>query len=231
MSRSKKYAPLVLGIVSALGIAWLIRQRRRKTGIPRLWQQVLIRHHGAEKAGQLAAAVRQQRTALIAETPMPENQALHWHLKEKILPGLAFYQVLLQEHDGNQSTALTEVDEAFRTQTLTMSRLLFATLKILPAPYRLFKLVFPQIMEQFPAEGWDITYLANDNDQVSFNITRCFYLNTLTSLGAPELTASFCKSDDVMAESFPPSLRFVRLHTLGRGDAMCDFQYCRMEKP
>ena len=62
-------------------------------------------------------------------------------------------------------------------------------------------------------------------------MTRCFYLNTLTAYGAPELTASFCKSDEVMAELFPPSIRFVRPHTLGRGDALCDFQYCHVKQP
>ena len=26
------------------------------------------------------------------------------------------------------------------------------------------------------------------------------------------------------------SLHFVRLHTFGRGDVVCDFQYCRVQK-
>ena len=62
---------------------------------------------------------------------------------------------------------------------------------------------------------------------IAFDITRCYYLNTLTALGAPELTASFCASADVMAEHFPPAIRFGRPRTLGSGDAVCDFQYCR----
>ena len=53
----------------------------------------------------------------------------------------------------------------------------------------------------------------------------------LTDYGAPQLTASFCKMDDVMAELFPPEIRFVRAHTLGRGDDVCDFQYCRVKQP
>jgi len=230
MSRTKSYALFILGVASALGITWLVRQRREKTGSLREWRQVLLKRHGAEKTQNLAAAVHRQHSVLAAETQMPENQALRWHLKEKILPGLALYWVLLQEYDGNQPAALAEVDEAFRNQTLAKSRLLFAPVKVLPAQFRLFKLVFPQIMKQFPAEGWDITYVEDRDDKVAFNITRCFYLNTLTAYGAPELTASFCKGDDVMAECFPPSIRFVRLHTLGRGDALCDFQYCRGEK-
>jgi len=228
MARTKSYALFILGIASALGIAWIVRQRRGETGGLRLWRQVLIRHHGAEKAQQLVTAVRQRRAALVAETPMPENQALRWHLKKNILPGLALYRVLLQAHNGNQQAALAEVDDAFRAWTLAKSRRLLAPLRILPAPFRLFKLVLPQMMKQFPPEGWDIAYIEDDEDQVAFNITRCFYLNTLTAYGAPELTASFCKSDDVMAECFPPSIRFIRPHTLGRGDEVCDFCYCRV---
>jgi hypothetical protein len=99
---------------------------------------------------------------------------------------------------------------------------------MLPAPFRLFKLAFAQMMKKFPVEGWDFTYIENNDDKIAFNGTRCFYLNTLSAYGAPELTASFCKSDDVMAELFPPEIRFIRPHTLGRGDELCDFQYCRV---
>jgi hypothetical protein len=86
-------------------------------------------------------------------------------------------------------------------------------------------------MKQFPPEGWDINYIKDNADRIAFNMTRCFYLNTLTDLGTPELTASFCTSDDVMAECFPPAIRFVRPHTLGRGDDVCDFQYCHVKQP
>lgn len=231
MSRTKNYTLFILGIASGLGIVWLVRQRRKETSGLSDWRQVLIRHYGVEKAEQLAAAVRRQHASLIAETPMPANQALRWHLEERILPGLALYRVLLKEHAGDQQAALADVDEAFRARVLAKSRLLFAPMKVLPAPYQLFKLVFPQMMKRFPAEGWDITYIENTQDKIAFDITRCLYLTTLTAYGAPELTASFCKSDDVMAECFPPAIRFVRRHTLGRGDAMCDFQYCRLGEP
>ena len=231
MSRVKRYLPLILGIASALGLAWLIRKQHGSTGFPRIWQQVLNRLHGVEKAQVLATAAYQQHAALLASTPMPENKALRWHLTRNILPGLALYQVLLKEHEGDKPGALAEVEEAFRAWTTAKSRMLLAPLKVLPEPFRLFKLVFAQMMKQFPADGWDITYIANDNDKLAFNMTRCFYLNTLSALGAPELTALFCKGDDVMAEFFPPSISFVRHHTLGRGDDLCDFQYCRMKTP
>jgi hypothetical protein len=227
MSGKKSSALFVLGFASALGLAWLVRYSREEISGLRAWRQVLIRRHGVEKAQSQVAAIRQQYATLITENRMPENQALHWHLRRKILPGLALYRVLVREQAGDQQAALDEVNEAFRSYTLSKSHMLFAPLKLLPNSFPLFKLIFPQMMKAFPAEGWDFTYLENSHDRVAFNATRCFYLNTLTAHGAPELTASFCKTDDVMAEAFPSSIRFVRLHTLGRGDAVCDFQYCR----
>ena len=223
----KKFIPLALTAVAAgIGITWLVRQRGEEVIGLSTWQQVLARRHGAEKARQMAEAVRQQHATLAAEATLPGNQALRWHLTENILPGLALYRVLLQEHGGDTSAALAEVDEVFRPRLLAKSQKRLAPLKVLPEPFRLFKLVLPQVMKQYPAEGWDMTYVENSDVKVAFNMTSCFYLKTLTDYGAPELTASFCKGDDVMAECFPSAIRFVRPHTLGRGDKLCDFQYC-----
>jgi len=231
MVPTKTTGLFLLGIASVLGGAWLIRQRRAEIVGLSNWQRTLARRYGAKKAHQLVDVVRQQHAYLVNETTMPENGALRWHLKEKILPGLALYQVLLNECAGDQAAALASVDEAFRAQIYPKSRLMLAPMKVLPNPFRLFRWVFPQVMKQFPPEGWDTTYIEDGADRIAFNMTRCFYLDTLTALGAPELTASFCKSDDVMAECFPPSIRFIRLHTLGRGDEVCDFQYCHVKQP
>lgn len=226
MVRTKKTALFILGIASALGVAWLIRRRGAEIAGLNDWQRTLAQRYGTIKTRQLVAAVRQQHAVLTAETTLPENKSLRWHLTEKILPGLALYRALLQEHGGDQASALASVDEAFRARIYPKSRMLFAPMKMMPSPFHLFKWIFPQVMKQFPPEGWDITYIEDSADRIAFNMTRCYYLSTLTALGAPELTASFCKSDDVLAECFPPAIRFVRQHTLGRGDEVCDFQYC-----
>lgn len=231
MSHPKRPALwMALGAASALGLAWFIRRQRQATSNLHIWGQVLARHHGPQKAGQLIASLRQEQAALIAATPLPANPALRWHLTENILPGLALYRLLLQEHAQDRQAALAEVDEAFRQGTLAKNRFLLAPFKILPAPFRAFKPGLALMMKKFPTEGWDFISVENSDNKIAFNTTRCFYLNTLTAHGAPELTASFCKTDEVMAELFPASIRFVRPHTLGRGDALCDFQYCRVEE-
>jgi hypothetical protein len=230
MSRKKNISLVLTGLAVGFGIAWLVK--RRSSQMPGLatWQGVLAEKHGSAATRQLAGQIRQRYAALLSERPLPENPILRKHATENILPGLALYQILLQELNDDRQAALAEVDAALRAWTLAKSRLLLAPLKLLPAPFRVFKLAFAQMMKKFPVEGWDFTFIENNDDKIAFNGTRCFYLNTLSAYGAPELTASFCKTDDVMAELFPPEVKFVRPHTLGRGDAVCDFQYYRVEQ-
>jgi hypothetical protein len=227
----KKNVPLAITVIAAgIGIIWLARRRSQEVPGLSAWQRVLAEKHGETKAQQLSEQVCQLYTSLLAERPLPDNPILRRHTTQNILPGLALYQVLLQEYGDDRQAALTEVDEAFRARSFARNRLLLAPLKVLPAPFRVFKLAFKGMMKAFPAEGWDFEYVEDSDDRIAFNGTRCFYLNTLTAYGVPELTASFCKTDDVMAELFPPDVRFVRLHTLGRGDDVCDFQYCRVPR-
>lgn len=231
MSSTKNHAFFLLGAATALGITWIIRQRRQEISGLRAWRSTLVEQHGEQKARQLAEAIQQRYVVLCAGRTMPENPTLRQNLKESILPGLALYQVLLQEHGGDRQAALAEVDAAFRAQWLARGRLMAAPLKILPDPFQVFKQALKlQLKLFFPAEGWKSEFIEDSADRLAFRTIHCFCLDTLTADGAPELTASFCKTDDVMAEYFPPSIRFVRPHTLGRGDAMCDFQYCRVKQ-
>jgi hypothetical protein len=220
---------LFIGAAVGAGAIWFIRRRLGKLAWLPTWQRVLTQRHGTEKAKQYVEAIQKNFATLLGAAALPANPALRRHLMEHILPGLALYQVLLPEHAHDRQAALAEVDEVFRAWTYEKMKLVFALMKILPLPFSLFKLAVGFLMKSFPAEGWDFTPVENSSTRLAFNATRCFYLNTLTALGAPELTASFCKSDDVLAELFPASLRFVRPHTLGRGDTLCDFQYCQVK--
>jgi len=228
----KTIALTLLGAAAVTGLAWLVRWRRSQP-VQALsnFRRFLVGKYGAGKAQQIYAAVQQHYAALLNERPQPDHPALRQHLTENILPGLALYQVLLQEHGNDRPAALAEVDEAFRGWTISKIRTLLMPLRLLPDAYPLFRQVFNQRMQIFPPEGWDFDFLEKSANRIAFNNTRCFYLKTLTDYGAPELTPAFCKTDEVMAESFPPSIRFVRARTLGRGDIVCDFQYCHAAGP
>jgi hypothetical protein len=229
MSTTKNISLIALGLAAGLGAAWVVKRAAAEMDRLSAWQRVLGNKYGASNAQRMIELVRQRAASLLAAQELPENPALRGHLTDNILPGLALYQVLLQETGQDRAAALAEVDEALRASTLARSRMLLWPLRILPVPFRLFRFMINLSMQSFPAEGWDFEFIEDSPARVAFNGTRCFYLNALTSLGAPELTASFCKSDEVMAELFPRDVHFIRPHTLGRGDALCDFQYCNMK--
>ena len=63
---------------------------------------------GAEKYKQVVARYQD----LFEKHGLPKHPALQWHLKEGILPGLAFYQVL-RENGESQESALAMIDQAF----------------------------------------------------------------------------------------------------------------------
>jgi hypothetical protein len=229
MSKIKITSYIALGVAAGLGFAWLAR--RRSSGLTSLsvWNRVLSETYGADKAHRLVDQIRQRYACLLVERALPENPILRRHTTGQILPGLALYQVLLEESGGDQQAALAQVERAFRAWALSKNQLLLAPLKILPIPFWMFKLAVNSLMSSFPAAGWDFNFEENSSGRIAFNGTRCHYLDTLTAYGARELTASFCKTDDVMAELLPRSVRFVRPHTLGRGDSLCDFQYIEVQ--
>ena len=216
------------GVLTGLGAGWAISTGRQLDNLT-VWEGALAHRYGAGKAKLLITAVRRQRNLLNMITYMPENPTLKKHLVSHILPGLALYRVVLQEQAGDKPTALAVVDEAFSAQMAARARVMTAPLRVHPQPFMLFKSILPVIMKQYHPDGWDFEYEEISDSRVAFSATRCYYLDTLTELKAPELCASFCRMDDVLADSFPEGIRFIRPHTLGRGDRLCDFEYCRMK--
>ncbi len=55
-----------------------------------------------------------------------------------------------------------------------------------------------------------------------FDIVGCPYQRVTAELGVPEICNLFCTNDDIIYGDLP-GIRFSRSGTLGRGDAVCDF--------
>ncbi len=202
--------------------------RRRASCSPlpvNAWLPALTQIHGAEQAQRLLAQAEARYRTLVAAQPAPEQRALRGHLLNHILPGLALYQVLLDTHGGDQQAALAEIAAAFRTWTEARNRATMRLLRVSPRPFAFFRLGFALRMTQFPKAGWDFAWIENSPQRIAFDSRSCFYLQTLTAYGAPELTASFCQMDDWMAEMLSPGITYRRTQTLARGGECCDFRY------
>jgi hypothetical protein len=177
---------------------------------------------GKEKYERVFARYRD----LYANHDLPQNQFLRLHLIEGILPGLAFYQVL-RESGESQESALATIDRAFEPLFSDKVKKM-KKLGRLPFIYPFLRLFIKPAMRPYPPEGWKIEWVQNDKKAVRFNMRSCFYYDTLSKYGAPELTASFCHVDDLIYGNMSPNLAWQM--TIAGGGAYCDFCFARAKK-
>jgi hypothetical protein len=203
----------------------------RQHGMPNLktWQRALIEKHGEVQGAILAARAQARYEVLYNERPHFTHPALRWHLEQNILPGLALYQVL-REENNERDAALAETGSLLAIGlTSRVLNNLMKMRKYLPLPFAIFRQILRVSLLAYPQQGWDIEQVEDSERSFAFNIHRCFYLDVLTAYGAPELTAVFCQLDDLAYAALPPSIRWERTKTLGRGDSCCDFRWSRVE--
>jgi hypothetical protein len=180
---------------------------------------------GDESYGQIMARYRD----LYSHHDLPDNAIIQHHLTEGILPGLAFYQTL-RESGKSQESALATVDQTFEI-LFSGKRRKMKKLGSLPFIYRVLRLYIKPAMRQYPPEGWKIDWIQNDKKAIRFNMESCFYFDTLSKYGAPELTAAFCQVDDFLYGNMSPYVKWQRSKTIGRGETYCDFCFSPESKP
>ena len=105
---------LGIGVTVGLALGLAIGRRGRMQRMPHLdaWQRTLAEQWGETRAAMLASRVLARHQALYARRPHFARRALRVHMERDILPGLALYQVLLEE-TGSQEDALAEVEDMF----------------------------------------------------------------------------------------------------------------------
>lgn len=203
----------------------------------------LSQEFGAEAAERIAARVQARYQELMAGRPAESHEALREHLEGQILPGLALYDVLRQAQDDGlspskddtlrqlpQDEALAWVERWFVARMVPRRRQMARLGRFRLYYHVLRALVRPVMARSFPPQGWDVEWVEVSGEQVAFNMHSCYYLDTLTAYGVPELTAVYCALDDRIYDGLSPHVRWVRSHTLGRGDELCDFRFVRLRK-
>lgn len=213
-------------VIGAWGGYKLARRVPAEPRMPHLddWQRELEIERGAREAALLACLMQQRYEQLYAARPRYDHAALRGHLEQNLLPGLAMYQVLLEE-SGDEVFAL---DQAEWLMSLTADRMrkLVSIARRLPRSFWVVRAIGRLILRfGFPAQGFELRVVRDDETAFAFDIHRCFYLDVLTQYGAPELTPVFCKLDDLIYQQLPPWIRWERTGTLGRGDECCDFRF------
>lgn len=158
---------------------------------------------------------------LCSHQEWPTNPQLRWHLVEGILPGLALYQVL-RESGQSRDVALGKIDQTF-DQLFSDDVKQMKRIGSLPFALLFFRLFLRSFMRRYPPEGWKIEWRQNSRDGIRFDMTSCFYQMTLSELGAPELTAAFCRVDDLIYSTMSRYVSWQRTMTIASGSAYCDF--------
>jgi L-2-amino-thiazoline-4-carboxylic acid hydrolase len=226
-----RYAALCgLAMGTAIGTSIAITRRMaRHHRMPNLnvWQRALIEKHGEVQGAILAARAQVRYEALYNERPHFTHPALRWHLEQNILPGLALYQVLSKENN-DRDAVLSETGSLLAIGSRAITK--FVNMyRYLPLPFPIMRQIFRAALLAYPQQGWDIDQIEQSERSFAFTIHRCFYLDVLTAYGAPELTAMYCRLDDLLYAAWSPSIRWERTKTLGRGDDCCDFRWSRVE--
>lgn len=188
------------------------------------WRRLLEREHGRTEAARLAGEIRARQAALAREIPVPEGRILRARRVNLLLPGLALYQVLKGEI--GRERALAETDRLFRTAFFRAEQAGIPVLnRLLPDPFPLVRFIMKQSAVSGYAPG-EVEWVEDSRDCLAFNVRRCYLFDTLTALGAPELTVLYCNTDDWLAELMP-RVGWERTQTLGRGGPCCDFCWRR----
>ncbi len=179
---------------------------------------------GEERYKQVIARYQQYYT----NHEFPDNPGLRRHLIEGILPGLALYQIF-RESSESQESALKSIDQTFE-KLFSDKRVSLQKLGGIPFFYNILRFYIKPAMRQYPIEGWKIDWVQNDKNAIRFNMISCFYFDTLSSYGAPELTATFCQVDDFIYGDMSPQVSWQRYKTIARGGTYCDFCFARKVK-
>jgi len=230
LSVNKPKKLILISLILVIGFLWWIRRISQIIPGEKLAREFLTRKVGAERTQPLLVQFRKNYRILYQQREISKNRILRIHLDQAILPVLAFYQVLLPINDGDKQKTINEIEGVVRTWILNTTRYFISPLRFFRYPFRIFRPGFEIVMKLFPAAGFDIDYLEKSEEMIAFDIKGCYYLNTLSRYGIPELTPVFCAADEALAELFPPSIGFNRTQTLGRGGELCDFRYCLIKQ-
>ena len=190
----------------------------------RVWRQSLSRLYDSQKADAFISRAQDYYAEYCAQPPNDPGRANRRLLKTRILPGLSVYRALLEQNE-DRGKVLAEMDILFKAAFFPTVMRGIRVLNYLPDPFPIVRPVLRMMTRDEYVPG--AQEIAEDGpDFFAVNVYRCFILDTLAEHHAQELTASYCSTDDWLAELMP-KISWERTKTLGRGGDCCDFRWCR----
>lgn len=179
--------------------------------------------------GALDDASMKEGEALLAELykEFPES-AQNRHLQKNILPVAALVR-LFEKRGEERTEAIQHASQIYLHDYVEPAAGSMAKMLRLPLLYRLFlPLVGTAMRRIYKADyGFKINYHEMNSRKARFDVLQCPYFDSCCRLGYPELTDTFCTSDDMCYKGVHPKIHFEREGTIGRGQEVCDFYFHR----
>ena len=72
--------------------------------------------------------------------------------------------------------------------------------------------------------GWNVEFPECSKDTFSMITHSCIYHQIFSKYGMPEMTAVFCKVDDILYSNLPRA-EFLYTEQIGNGGSMCDYTF------
>ena len=186
--------------------------------------------------GELRRTLGQQQTDALLEDAvtlcnewcgqyksLPKKEKLH--TEQMIFPRAAIYLQMTQYIA--QEEAIHLLEESVKIGVEPDRKRLHAVTK-LPFIRPLFFTIFPKMIDtMFNGEaGFKAVEIEANSRHYRVDVLQCPYAKYCALLGCPELTATFCLSDDRVYGNMC-GIIFQRQGTLGRGSNRCDFYFYR----
>ena len=91
---------------------------------------------------------------------------------------------------------------------------------------RFLKLTMPMKFRNTLGYGWDVEFPKCGSDEFSMITHKCIFHQIFEKYGMPEMTAIFCKVDDILYSDLPRA-DFLYSQQIGNGGTMCDYKFRR----
>ncbi len=72
--------------------------------------------------------------------------------------------------------------------------------------------------------GWDVEFPKCGKNEFSMTTHKCIFRQIFEKYGMPEMTAVFCKVDDILYSDLPRA-DFLYTQQIGTGGTMCDYSF------
>lgn len=162
-----------------------------------------------------------QMNRLIKENQEYADSKNYGHLCN-LLTSIAMIMVL-EQNGRTREEAEKEVSEAMyeyiKPQIVSMKKLAGHGWFV-----RLLKISMPLIFKKTLGYGWSVEFPKCPSDTFTMITHKCIYQQLFAKYGMPEMTARFCKVDDILYSDLPRA-EFIYTQQIGNGGDMCDYSY------